>query len=281
MQPLFSEKHGLWKPAEGLVRERIPDEVRNAVRNAVDMLASDHPAWWTSLWRFVVRLLDLDPGLIRRSWENNQKRLDQFLLTCEWNRFLDACILIRRWCTLMDEPERAEGFTHGLNRAFLRYYSAYRMEPDGQIVEPGSDVGDRAVAEARALLRDPRMNGPDRDFQSALNAFQARPDPDYEQAVPKALNAVEGVARIALNDEKIRLGNAIKKIVKQHGLHRALGASIEKLWGYASDEGGRHGLVGDPKVDRPVAEFCLYQSAAAIVLIARLYGFEVVEGGEG
>ena len=39
--------------------------------------------------------------------------------------------------------------------------------------------------------------------------------------------------------------------------------------------------MGDPKVDRPVAEFCLYQSAAAIVLIARLYGFEVVEGGEG
>ena len=187
MEPLFSERHDLWKPTEGLVRERIQDEVRNAARNSFRTLAGEAKTRygttrWTSLWQFIVQMLDLDPTLIDsdQRWYDNRDGCDRFLRDCAWNHFLDACVLIHRWCIVEKEPESAEGFANRLNRAFLRYYSAYRMEADGQIVEPGSDVGERAVAEARALLRDSGMNGPDRVFQSGLDAFHRRPDPDYE-----------------------------------------------------------------------------------------------------
>ena len=87
-------------------------------------------------------------------------------------------------------------------------------------------------------------------------------------------NALEGVARTVLDDRSILLSPALERIKNEKGLHGALKESIEKIFAYASDSGGRHGLVGDPQVDSRIAEFCLHQCAAATVFIARLYGYE-------
>ncbi|MSQ41845.1 MAG: hypothetical protein EXR65_02260 [Dehalococcoidia bacterium] len=65
---------------------------------------------------------------------------------------------------------------------------------------------------------------------------------------------------------------------RERGLHPALVQGLGNLYGYASDAGGRHGLVGEPNADRAIAEFCLHQCAAAIMFFARLYGVEVAEG---
>jgi hypothetical protein len=118
--------------------------------------------------------------------------------------------------------------------------------------------------------------GPDRQFQSALEALRRRPEPDLEGAVSNAVSALEAVVRIITNDDKVLLGPGIDRLQREHGLHGALASSIKALYGYASDAGGRHGLVGSPDVDHHIAEFCLHQSAAAIVFVARLRGLGVV-----
>ena len=160
----------------------------------------------------------------------------------------------------------------------IRYYSAYRMDEQGKIVESGSQVGEQAIEQARALLRSPEFEGPDRQFRSALLDFHNVSSPNYEGAVADALNAVEGVARIVLGDSSVELSPAAAKIREEKGLHPRLTNSIKSLHDYASDKGGRHGLTGSPDADRTIAEFCLHHAAASIVLIARLYGHEVVEG---
>lgn len=92
------------------------------------------------------------------------------------------------------------------------------------------------------------------------------------------MNALEAVCRVLLGDRNILLPKAIERVRTEKGLHPAIGESIVKLYGYASDAGGRHGLVGEADADRNVAEFCLHQAAASMVFVARLYGYAVIEG---
>jgi len=282
----FSEESELRRPPEGLIREHIPDGLRNAVRGWIDGSKALDSSSHRELWQFIVDEFDLGPerqyvsGVDQLRGDSYYLRIANRFKYSRWSEFLDTCSALYYWLESKGDGP-ADEFANLLNARFLRYYLGYEMGSDGLIAEVGSKESVRAVAEARALLRDPRMNGPNRDFQAALNAYHQRPEPAYEQAVPKALNAVEGVVQIVLERKKRgQFGNEMKAIVRQHGLHPALGESVEKLWGYASDAGGRHALIGDPKVDRTIAEFCLHQAAAAIVLIAHLYGVEVVEGSE-
>ena len=207
----------------------------------------------------------------------NTGALDKYLRVCHYGSFFDVCEILYN---SLDEnySDKNESFRNLLNTRFVKHYSAYHMDADGKIFEPGSQEGEQVIAQARALLRSPKFEGPDRQFQNALLDFHSASSPNFEGAVADALNAVEGVARIVLGDSSINLGQAAARIRGEKGLHARLANSIQSLYDYASDEGGRHGLTGSPDVDRTIAEFCLHQAAASIVFIARLYGYEVVEG---
>ena len=274
----FSDRAELSKPPDGLLREEIPGRVRNAVRNWLASDGTDTVYDWTRLWHFMVDQLEFDPDTKKDNYQYCQHILNEYLSQSRWFEFLDACEVIYRWLA-SGRHRDVDGFVNRLREALLRFYSAYEIEADGTIRSVGSRASGRAVAEARALLRDPRLKGPDRDFQAALRASQRRPSPDHAQAISKALGAVEGAVRIALGGKrKSRFGPAIRKIGRDHDLPPPLVASIENLWGYASGPGIRHGSLDTSEVDPSVAEFCLHQAAATIVLVGRLYGFGVGEG---
>ena len=207
----------------------------------------------------------------------NTEAAMEYLRVCDYGDFLNLCETIYDYFT-GEDYERSEYFLNQLNERLLRYYSSYRMDATGRVVEAASQPGEQASEEARAILRSPKFEGPDRQFQNALMNFHRVSSPDYEGAVAGALNAVEAVARIVLGDDSIALGAAVPKIRDKKELHPRLANSIQSLYDYASDEGGRHGLTGSPDADRVIAEFCLHHAAASIVLIARLYGHDVVEG---
>ena len=279
-QGLFSERNELGKPGSGLVREAIPPEVRNFVRTYVQEVCGD--GFGNLLWKRIVVLLDLDPDVYKAVFSSyndsvNTRTMMNHLRGCLLGQFLDICEVIHR--SLSDRnDDRGKVFSDLLNVRLVRYYSAYHMDEKGKVVEAGSRVGEQTIEQARALLRTPELEGPDRQFQNALLAFHRASEPDYEGAVAGAINAVEAVARIVLEDDSIKLGAAVSKVKEQKGLHPRLANSIQSLGDYASDKGGRHGLTGSPDADRTIAEFCLHHAAASIVLIARLYGHEVVEG---
>ena len=233
----------------------------------------------SEMWGSIVDVLDMDPVLydFGSGREYNVNQMEEYLKHCSYAEFLDTCEAMHGWFS--DNWHGIEDqFMNDLNERLIRYYSGYRMEESGSIIEPGSRESERSIEDARGLLRASELNGPDRHFQAALSAFHRVP-PNYEAVVANAANAVEGVARCVLGDDSVTLGDAVTRIRKAKSLPPALVQSMKAVWGHASDAGGRHGLVGDPKVDRPIAEFCLHHAAASIVLIARSYGIEVVEGG--
>lgn len=279
--PYYSDRSGLRAPSSGLVREDIPQGVRNALTS---YLKARNAQSVSSLWKSIVAALDWDPDLTtREGYSANVRVFHRTIAGSSWVQFLDLVGAIHEWVAQghITGLFTASDFRNFLNGRLLRHYSAYRLSDEGLVEEPGASVTEEAVAEARALLRDGAFAGPDRQFQGALEDFYRAPTPDHEGAVVGAIGAVEGVARIVLDDKNVVLSDAMKHIRETNSLHPALADSIVKLYGYASDAGGRHGLVGDPDVDRPIAEFCLHQCAAAIVFMARLYGHDVVEESSG
>jgi hypothetical protein len=269
----------------GLIRGAIPARVRNAV---IAFFGSHLGLVFIRalIWQSAVERLDWDPGTPNWKGLTADVLIQADLLigsirSAPYGDWLDLMSVIVYYLRddpeeLVDDPARADQFRNRLNEAMARHHSAYMMEPNGMMVEPGSSASEAAIAQARAILSDPAMEGPDRQFQDAVLALTRRPNPGNEAAIAGAIGALEGVCRIALGDNRITLGDAIKDIARQQGLHAALTATIDRLYGYASDAGGRHGLVGKADADEAIAEFAVHQSAAAIVLVARLYGLAVV-----
>jgi len=137
----------------------------------------------------------------------------------------------------------------------------------------GARAQEKAIAEARGILRDPDLSGPDQQFQKAIGFFNRRPEADCENCVKEAVSAVEGVAQVLLGDDSLMLSEALKRLRKQKDVHPALLVLLDKLYGYRSDaEGVAHALTGDKEVRIEEAEFVLGVSASAIVYFARLFG---------
>ena len=183
----FSEESERRRPPEGLIRQHIPDELRNAVRGWINQSEALDSSSYEEFWQFIVDEFDLGPerrylsgpGLL--GTDSYYQRIANQFKYSEWSGFLDTCGALYYWLESRGDGP-ADEFANLLNARFLRYYLGYEMGSDGLIVEVGSRESARAVAEARALLRDERMNGPDRDFQAALSAYHQRPDPAYRPA---------------------------------------------------------------------------------------------------
>jgi hypothetical protein len=245
MSRYFGDAQGFRKPADGgLVRGDIPSGVRNAAAGWVSQEPTAQAA--ARYWRFVVRALDLDPRRARSSrlqdgW--NQSRLVEFLLDADWWLFLEACTAI------YDEASgsMADHWREEVNSRLIRYGSAYLMAEDGRVYEQGAAPADEVIADARAILRDERLGGPDHQFALALEAYNKRPNFDAVGTISGSINAVEGIARAALDDPKVNPGPALKRMKEDHDLHGALTDSIANLYGYASQDGGRHGLTDNPR----------------------------------
>jgi hypothetical protein len=159
-----------------------------------------------------------------------------------------------------------------VNQLFARRYFGYELR-DGRIERVGARVQEEAIAEARGILRDPDLSGPDEQYQKAIGFFNRRPEPDCENCVKEAVSAVEGVARVLLNDNSVVLSDAIKRLKKEKDVHPTLVKLLDNLYAYRGDaEGVAHALTGDKEVRIEEAEFVLGISASAIVYLARLFG---------
>ena len=238
----------------------VPSDVRRALR------------------RFVCTSLDI---FYRSSssdeWSNEQfwnlrNFLNDTVLRGEWYRFYDFCEVV--WEFL--GGDRRDQYENSLNSILRRNFVGYELRK-GRIERVGASAPDAAMAEARGILRDPRFQGPNDQFLKAIGFYSDRPEPDAENCVKEAVGAVEGTARILLQDGSILLSDAGKELVKRGKLHPTLQKVLDGVYAYrGAAEGVGHGRTGEPKVTIEDAEFVLNTSAALIVYLARLYGIEVV-----
>ena len=104
-----------------------------------------------------------------------------------------------------------------------------------------------------------------RRLQLAISALSARPKADTSGAVAHATSAMECVLS-EVTSKAMTLG----KYLKQYSslFSPALKKGLEGVWGYASNEGARHGKEGIEPT-REEAEFVVHVCAAVCTLLNR------------
>ena len=143
-------------------------------------------------------------------------------------------------------------FTRACNRVLESEVSAYRFV-NGVVTR----ITEQAEIDEIDLALE-KTQGPVRThLRRALELLSDRKFPDYRNSIKESISAVESlVARIV--GEKGTLGQLIKKLEDEIGLHPALRTAFSSLYGYTSDEGGiRHAILESEKIVFEDAKFFL------------------------
>src|SRR5690606_8722681 len=85
----------------------------------------------------------------------------------------------------------------------------------------------------------------------ALRLLSDKARPDYRNSIKESISAVESICAIITDNSKATLGQALKLIGREHGLHEALKSSFNSLYGYTSDADGiRHALLEEDTLEQ-------------------------------
>lgn len=99
--------------------------------------------------------------------------------------------------------------------------------------------------------------------------FSDKKSPDYRNSIRESISAVEAVCALITKDKNATLGQCLKVIEDQVGLHQALKRSFSSLYGYASSADGiRHALLKEPELSSEDAKFMLVACSAFINYLA-------------
>jgi hypothetical protein len=184
--------------------------------------------------------------------------------------FMEFCLAHypeRRFIDNTTDFLSAENLRAACNRCLEREMSAWRVV-DKRVTRLTSSEEIEAVEAAQAL--EDKFTPASIHITTAVNYFSDRKSPDYRNAIKEAISAVESMCRIITNNPKATLGDALKQIeavgIK---LHPAFKLALEKLYGYASDQGGiRHSLLEQSTtIDFEDAKYMVVSCAAFVNLL--------------
>src|ERR1035438_1182046 len=249
--PSFSKRYGYSNPpAEITIREAVPSNLRNFVMLTVhDELGFQ----WSLLRQVLCRVLLETPNKWNWSEDPIREEVEGLLEGCEWfnvYNFIEALHKHFAECDYDSAAEYAPRFTEAINYFFLEKGIGWQLV-DGQIVTRGDDACENTVTTAVRVLEADEKPTAASHLQFALNALSARPKPNTSGAVAQATNAVECVSG-EIPGQPMTLGEYLNKAAWL--FHPALKKGLHGIYGYASDEGARHGKEGT-EPSRAEAEF--------------------------
>jgi hypothetical protein len=237
----FSDRFG-YKGADApiTVREDAPE----ALRVAVVQLGYEAGMGPDSLRSSLCEVLLKRPDRNNWSPSNIEGEVERLIDDAPWYKVYDVAEKLygelksrEPWGTAADTYEQR------LNMFFREHGIGWEMK-EGSIVARGSEafaVASRtAVDEMKACGRTTAAN----EIHEALNDISRRPHADVTGAIQHAMAALECVAREVSGSTE-----TLGKIVPKLGLPKPLDSALEKLWGFASEQ-GRHIREGrDPRFE--------------------------------
>jgi hypothetical protein len=171
---------------------------------------------------------------------------------------------------IVRDPDCPSNLINIIARAMDQPFSPYRLSVEAKTVFPA--VGEE---ETKSLQRDletafsSSFSGSKSHIQSAL---QSLGEGEYRTSVRESIHAVESAVKDFTGDPNAILSKAVKSLVSEIGIHKALADSFDKLYAYTSDEKGiRHALIfGDnEKVGFDEAIFFLSACTAFVGFLSR------------
>jgi len=278
--PSFSERQGYIPPKEISFRDELPvklrmpifDILRRSVRSAF-------------LWERIEKLfspygtddLPQSSGSIAISREEDSPELigaKRVLLSYPWFRVYDIIEDIfdqldfhdRELSSDPEEEAMALPFQRDINDYFKHVGIGWQLV-NGKIVTRGDEAFEGTVNTAVVVLQENEKPTAASHLQFAISALSARPKPNTSGAVAHATNAVECVLG-KITGQEMTLGKYLDK--NPVLFHPALKKGLDGIYGYASDEGARHGKEGT-EPGREEAEFVVAVCAAVCTLLTRKY----------
>ncbi|MBU4232169.1 MAG: hypothetical protein KKD99_05875 [Proteobacteria bacterium] len=271
----FSERFG-YKPIKEIIQiESMDEPLRNGLWSLLKLHCWDyvrHSSGAYSGYYLSDYGNDEIQALCHRLWFNYFKKpLDQ--LSDDWGKVL---IKLRsyffecKWYEAYDFIEFVainykryqfqEEFIQSCNNLLKKEVSAYRFI--NSVITRITD--EHEVAEIEQAIEASR--GPvSKHLRRSLELLSDRNAPDYRNSIKESISAVESQVATTINVEKGTLGQLIKKLDNEIGLHPALKTAFSSLYGYTSDEGGiRHALTEATTVDFNDAKFMLVVCSAFI-----------------
>jgi len=176
-----------------------------------------------------------------------------FFKTYKWYEiydFIEACLDYFPF-----DLDEKESFATLLNSCLEIKNSVYRII-NYRVTEITSEQEIQSIE--TALENTNQYSGVQLHLNQALKLMSDRQNPNYSKSMHDSISAVEGLARLLLEDDSITLGKAIPRIRTKYELHPTLMESLNKLYGYTSDEAGvRHGSAQESNLSYIDAKFML------------------------
>jgi AbiJ-like protein len=150
-------------------------------------------------------------------------------------------------------------FIEACNATLEKEVSAYRFV-NGLITRITDETEIAEIDRALEGARDPVRT----HLRRALELLSDRESPDYRNSIKESISAVESLVATVVG-EKGTLGQLIKKLEDEIGLHPALRTAFGNLYGYTSDEDGiRHAILESKDLAFEHAKFFLVVCSAFV-----------------
>jgi hypothetical protein len=277
--PSFSQRHQFVKPPEISVREELPSKLRRPIaeiaarrvgsktfRQIVEGVSDPYrinpkPPSQAAVW-----------GSIFGSGDTDFIAASETLDRSPWFRVYDIVEAVHRQLVRQDKRSGipVEGAPHApvfereINKYFVHAGIGWQLV-NGEIVTRGNEAFEGTVKTAVAVLEKHAKPTAAGHLQFAISALSARPKANTSGAVAQATSAVECVLG-EITGQVMTLGKYLDK--NPTLFHPALKKGLDGIYGYASDEGARHGKEGTEPTHED-AEFAVAVCAAVCTLLTR------------
>ena len=251
----FSERQGYDLPKAIRFRDELPEELRIPIYDILRRNLS--PAFLLELAESILNPYGIDQlprytGALSVSKEEDIPQLIAFkrlFLGCEWFRIYDIIedafkhldFYEEEFADREEEQPRAYPMQAALNLYFLHAGIGWRMV-EGKIVTRGDDAFENTIHTSDALSEH-RPTAAQR-LHTAIESLSKRPKPDTAGAVSDAISAIECVLTDVTGVKAGQNASLSEFIKDQRFFPGSLKKAMEGLWGYASNQGARHGKEG-------------------------------------
>lgn len=280
---LFSERYGYTKPADVLIREKITEEIENALCSCYDML-NDHIRRHMSYKDETYKEMELFlwMNFLNKRHNDFYRDFGGYMIVATyvlkekkypWFQKLNMVEMSVKWFYKKrgENDQRlfnaAQSFTALINHEFERLNYAYRFV-DKEIVEITSK---EEIVSIEQAIKDSE-NNVKLHLQTALGLLAKKPSGDYRNSIKESISAVEAVCRELTG--KSTLGDALNELEKTGVvIPKVMKLGFDKLYGYTNNKetGIRHALMDNDGSYIPSSDEAVFMLVSCSAFINYLY----------
>ena len=279
----FSQRIGLIKVRDAIQVDSLDKETRVALWNVISpylratqnvIESTTIQEIWTEVFHQTIDSIPKPRTNSEVGLSNDELRyryIKTSFLGGEWNGCLDLVEFLvnddnrSRWDNqgkgVFDYDDVVAPTSDEYNVILKKYLVGYRLINGllSRITSEEEIVSIESAIESASTSVKEQLN-------KALQDLSDREHPHYAKSVESSISAVESQCCILLGDDKVTLGDALKRLERQGvRLHGALKEAWNKLYGFTSDDAGiRHGAILPSDVDQDLAKFMLVACSAFV-----------------